>query len=115
MQVTQAGHTSVCVFIASQSHSWTLNYCLKEEALQAVVHLTPMPNLHMPTDRGGLGMLVKQPWTHTYVGIRLFVQTHNAKMVYCISSRDLPFILLYIVQRPPVHDGGNQASLASKS
>ena len=52
MQVTQAGHTSVCVFIASQIHSWTLNYCLKEEALQAVVHLTPRPNLHMPTDRG---------------------------------------------------------------
>ena len=35
----QASHASVCVFITSQGHSWTL-LCLKEEALQAVVHLT---------------------------------------------------------------------------
>ena len=37
-----------------------------------------MPNLHMPTNSGVLGMRVKQPWRQTYV--RLLVLTHNAKM-----------------------------------
>ena len=37
-----------------------------------------MPNLHMPTNSGVLGMWVKQPWRQTY--LRLLVLTHNAKM-----------------------------------
>jgi len=39
-----------------------------------------MPNLHMPTNSGVLGMWIKQPWRQTYV--RLLVLTHNAKMVH---------------------------------
>src|SRR6218665_2426779 len=76
MQLTQAGHASVCVFITSQCHSWTLLSERRGFAGRCPSYI----NAKFAYASDVLGMWVKQPWRQTYV--RLLVLTYDAKLVH---------------------------------